>query len=70
MAETSVSLLQLARYSPDSTAWLRLTEIYSPLLQASLMRYDLQAADAEDLIQEVGNTEAQRTQSCARLNSL
>ncbi len=53
MAETSVSLLKLVCNSPGSTAWVRLTEIYSPFLQASLKRYNLQAADAEDLIQEV-----------------
>lgn len=53
MSETSVSLLQLARVEPDSDAWRRLADIYSPLLHASLKRYDLQAADAEDLVQEV-----------------
>ncbi len=53
MAETSVSLLQLACNAPHSAAWLRLTEIYSPLLQARIGQYGLQAADADDLIQEV-----------------
>lgn len=53
MAETSVSLLQLACDDPDSVAWRRLADIYSPLLHASLRRYDVQAADAEDLIQDV-----------------
>lgn len=53
MAETSVSLLQLARNEPDSVAWARLMEIYSPLLRASLTRQGVQATDADDLIQEV-----------------
>jgi RNA polymerase sigma-70 factor (ECF subfamily) len=53
MAETSVSLLQLVCRAPGSAAWMRLTEIYSPLLEAILTRYRLQPADVEDLIQEV-----------------
>lgn len=53
MSETSVSLLQLARVEPKSGAWQRLADIYSPLLHANLKRYDLQPADAEDLVQEV-----------------
>ncbi len=53
MLETSVSLLKLACNAPASAAWLHLTEIYTPLLQAHLTRYDIQAADSEDLIQEV-----------------
>lgn len=53
MAATSVSLLKLACHAPASAAWLRLAEIYSPLLQAILRRYDIQAADRDDLVQEV-----------------
>ena len=53
MTETSVSLLQLACDAPQSVAWTRLTEIYSPLLYANLARYEIQAADADDLVQEV-----------------
>ncbi len=53
MAETSVSLLKMVCNAPGSTAWLRLSEIYSPFLQATLARYDIQSADTEDLIQEV-----------------
>jgi RNA polymerase sigma-70 factor, ECF subfamily len=46
-------LLQLACDAPDPEAWRRLADIYSPLLHASLRRYDVQVADAEDLIQDV-----------------
>jgi RNA polymerase sigma-70 factor (ECF subfamily) len=53
MSETSVRLLQLARVEPDSDAWRRLADIYLPLLHASLKRYEMQAADAEDVIQDV-----------------
>ncbi len=53
MSETSVSLLQLACVERGSEAWRRLAEIYSPLLRTSLTRYDLQAADVDDLVQDV-----------------
>lgn len=53
MAETSVSLLKQVCDAPDSSAWLQLTDMYSPLLRAMLTRYDVQAADTDDLIQEV-----------------
>lgn len=53
MADTSVSLLQLLRQSPSSSAWSRLTGIYSPLLKAGLTRQGVQDADADDLIQEI-----------------
>ena len=53
MAETSVSLLELVRSTPDSAAWSRLSEIYSPLLHARLARYGLQNADVDDLLQEI-----------------
>lgn len=53
MPDTSVSLLELVRQSPNSSAWSRLTEIYGPLLKAGLTRHGVQDADAEDLIQEI-----------------
>ena len=53
MLETSVSLLRLASEAPDSEAWRRLADIYSPWLHASLRRYNVQPADAQDLIQDV-----------------
>ena len=39
--------------SSDDADWSRLVEVYSPLLRAWLLRYDVQAADADDLVQEV-----------------
>ena len=51
--ETSLSLLDHLRQSPDDESWSRLIEAYSPLLRAWLMRSEVQAADADDLVQEV-----------------
>lgn len=51
--ETSLSLLDRLRMSSDDADWSRLVEVYSPLLRAWLLRYDVQAADADDLVQEV-----------------
>jgi RNA polymerase sigma-70 factor, ECF subfamily len=51
--ETSVSLLDRLRHQPDAGAWARLVELYTPLIRTWLGRYDLQASDAEDLVQEV-----------------
>ena len=53
MLETSLSLLDRLRQSPDDADWSRLIEAYSPLLRAWLMRAEVQAADADDLVQEV-----------------
>jgi RNA polymerase sigma factor (sigma-70 family) len=53
MDETSLSLIDRARQSTDSLAWDRLIEVYTPLLRQWLRAYDVQDADAEDLIQEV-----------------
>ena len=50
---TSLSLLQRAVSTADSAAWDRLVELYAPLMRRWLNRYDIQDADAEDLIQEV-----------------
>ena len=51
--ETSLSLLDRLRQSPEDADWSRLIEAYSPLLRAWLMRAEVQAADADDLVQEV-----------------
>ena len=51
--ETSLSLLDRLRQSPDDADWSRLVEAYSPLLRTWLLRSDVQAADADDLVQEV-----------------
>ena len=51
--ETSLSLLERLRTSPDDADWSRLIEAYSPLLRTWVLRSDAQAADADDLVQEV-----------------
>jgi RNA polymerase sigma-70 factor (ECF subfamily) len=53
MENTSLSLLTRVRQSGDPLAWSRLVEIYTPLLQRWCQTYDVQAADADDVIQEV-----------------
>lgn len=53
MLETSLSLLDRLRESSDDADWTRLVEAYSPLLRAWVLRADVQAADADDLVQEV-----------------
>ena len=50
---TSLSLLDRVIHSPDSEPWERLVAVYHPLLMRWLRSYDVQPADAEDLIQEV-----------------
>jgi RNA polymerase sigma-70 factor (ECF subfamily) len=53
MNETSLSLLNRLRRSPESQSWDRLVELYAPLIRAWLRKYDVQESDAEDLVQEV-----------------
>ncbi|TXT19579.1 MAG: RNA polymerase sigma-70 factor ECF subfamily [Planctomycetota bacterium] len=53
MLETSLSLLDRLRQSPEDADWSRLIDAYSPLLRAWMMRAEVQAADADDLVQEV-----------------
>lgn len=53
MNETSLSLLQQVRQSQEEEAWGRLHRIYEPLIRGWLLRYELQASDADDLAQEV-----------------
>lgn len=50
---TSLSLLDRVGSNADHEAWERLVAIYRPLLERWLGSYEVQAADAEDLIQEV-----------------
>lgn len=52
MSETSASLLERLGSRSDADAWQRLADIYTPLLRGWLRRYDVQDADADDLIQE------------------
>lgn len=51
--ETSLSLLERLCQAPDSDSWKRLVEAYSPLLKNWIGRYEVQAADADDLVQDV-----------------
>src|SRR5688572_12924982 len=51
--ETSLSLLDRLCQSPDAGSWDRLVAAYSPLLRNWISRYDVQAADADDLVQDV-----------------
>jgi len=53
MNETSLSLLNRLRHSPDSESWDRLVQLYSPLIKAWLRRYEVPPNDADDLVQEV-----------------
>jgi RNA polymerase sigma-70 factor (ECF subfamily) len=53
MHETSLSLLERLRQSPESEGWNRLTDLYTPLIRAWLRRYDVQDSDMNDLVQEV-----------------
>jgi RNA polymerase sigma factor (sigma-70 family) len=53
MNETSLSLLTRLRRSPESETWNRLVDLYAPMLRMWLRKYDVQDADADDLLQEV-----------------
>ncbi|MEL6109873.1 MAG: sigma-70 family RNA polymerase sigma factor [Planctomycetota bacterium] len=53
MNETSLSLLHRLQSSPETDAWDRLVDLYSPLVRAWLFRYGVQQSDADDLVQEV-----------------
>lgn len=50
---TSLSLLDRVTRSADQESWDRLVAVYRPLLARWLRSYEVQAADAEDLIQDV-----------------
>jgi RNA polymerase sigma-70 factor (ECF subfamily) len=53
MNSTSISLLNRLQQTDDSKNWNRLVELYAPLLRVWLRKYDVQASDADDLVQEV-----------------
>lgn len=50
---TSLSLLGRVRSAADQDAWEHLVALYRPLLERWLRSYEVQAADAEDLVQDV-----------------
>jgi RNA polymerase sigma factor (sigma-70 family) len=51
--ETSASLLERLRTSPDEAAWRRLDDLYRPLIRRWLLRDPSLGAEAEDVVQEV-----------------
>ena len=53
MNETSLSLLQQLRDSPEDEAWDRLNCVYEPLIRSWLRKYGVQQGEAADLVQEV-----------------
>lgn len=53
MNQTSLSLLDRLRTSPESEHWERLVSVYSPLINSWLRKYDIMGTDADDLTQEV-----------------
>ena len=53
MTETAISLLERLARQPDSESWGRLVDVYTPLLKQWLSRYEVQDADADDLVQDV-----------------
>ena len=53
MNQTSLSLLNRLRQSPEPESWDRLVELYAPLIKAWLRKYDVQESDADDLLQDV-----------------
>jgi RNA polymerase sigma-70 factor (ECF subfamily) len=56
---TSLSLLQRAASAGDADSWERLAALYAPLMRHWLAQCEIQAADADDLIQEVFSVVAQ-----------
>src|SRR5262245_56992205 len=51
--ETSTSLLDRLRHSPDEESWRRLNDLYRPLIRRWLLRDPTLEADVEDLTQEI-----------------
>src|SRR3954471_2830791 len=54
--KTSKTLLERARDPADADSWRRLTDLYSPLIRRWVRSSITQAADADDLVQEVLTT--------------
>ncbi len=53
MNSTPVSFLEQVASHPNDQAWEKLHSLYAPLLNRWLAKYQIQAADAEDLVQDV-----------------
>ena len=56
MSETSLSLLDRIRESPESEHWDRLVALYTPLLRLWVRRYQIQDSDVDDIVQDVLST--------------
>jgi RNA polymerase sigma-70 factor (ECF subfamily) len=56
LPETPISLLERLRLAPDPASWQRFVALYTPLIAGWLRRQDVQAADIDDLTQEVLGT--------------
>jgi len=52
MCDTSLSLLDRLQLGASESAWREVVELYTPLLEDWLARFQLQGADREDLVQE------------------
>jgi RNA polymerase sigma-70 factor (ECF subfamily) len=53
MDHTSLSLLMKLRQQGDQEAWNRLVKLYAPPLKQWLRGFEVQEADADDLVQDV-----------------
>jgi RNA polymerase sigma factor (sigma-70 family) len=53
MDQTSVSLLEKLQHPDGREAWERLVVLYEPLLKQWLRSFEVQEADADDLVQDV-----------------
>lgn len=51
--ETSASLLERLRTSPDEAAWRRLDDLYRPLIRRWLLRDTSLGEEVEDVLQEI-----------------
>jgi RNA polymerase sigma factor (sigma-70 family) len=51
--ETSASLLERLRISPDEAAWQRLDDLYRPLIRRWLLRDPSLGEEVEDVLQEI-----------------
>jgi RNA polymerase sigma factor (sigma-70 family) len=51
--ETSASLLERLRTSPDEAAWRRLDDLYRPLIRRWLLRDTSLGEETEDVVQEI-----------------
>lgn len=52
-SQTSLSLIDRICTESSADAWQRLVAIYSPLLRTWVRRFELQASDEDDVVQEV-----------------